>query len=138
MSEEGKSLKDSIETLNYLITQLIVELKQLNDNLQNLGFLQANKQLIEKEQKKEEKKEGFKGDEAALQRYLKDQCPTVWANLSDIKRFKSGDFLIQFDYVDSDTYQKMAEELKEKLGAYYSKKYKGFIVPGAQQGGSKK
>jgi len=134
MSEELKELKDEIKQLNYFLTQLIVEMKQLNDNLQNLGFLQANKQLIQKEQKQEKREEGFKGDVADLQRYLKQMCPTVWANLSDIKRFKSGDFLITFDYVDSNTYQKMAEELKEKLGAYYSKKYRGFIVPGAQGG----
>jgi len=135
MSEEGKGLKDSIETLNYLITQLIVELKQLNDNLQNLGFLQANKRTIQEFQEEKREKQGFKGDKSALMRYLKEKCPTVWANLDEVREFKSGDFLITFDYVDSSTYEKMSKEIKENLDGYYSKKYKGFIIPRAKEQG---
>lgn len=134
MSDEPKSLKENIETLNYLLTQVIVELKQLNSTLQDLDLIQANRQVIGKTEKKTKRKEGFKGDKAALERYIKQKCPNVWANMEEIKQMKSGDFLITFDYVDSNTYQKMAEEVKEVLDGYYSKKYRGFIIPGAGGG----
>lgn len=136
MNKDEKTIKDSVETLNYLLTQLIVELKQLNSTLQDLTFLTANKKMIQKEQKREDDK-GFAGDKAALERYLKEKCPTTWKNMDEIKEFKSGDFLITFDYVSSDEYKRMAEEIKEHLNGYYSKKYRGFIVPRSKAGGKR-
>lgn len=134
MNKDEKTLKDSIETLNYLMTQLIVELKTLNDSLQNLTLLQANKRVTQELKEEKKAEEGFAGDKAALERYLKQKCPTTWANLEEIRQMKSGDFLLTFDYVTSDVYQKMSQEIKEALGGYYSKKYRGFIIPAAGGG----
>lgn len=130
MNKDEKTLKDSIETLNYLLTQVIVELKQLNSTLLDLGLIQANRQVIGKTEKKTKRKEGFKGNEEQLERYIKQKCPTLYKHLEEIYRMKSGDFLITFGYVKGNEYQKMAEEVKEALGGYYSKKYRGFIIPG--------
>ena len=135
MDKDEKTLKDSIENLNYLLTQVIVELKQLNSALMDMTFLTANKKLVKQEQKREQEDKGFAGDKAALERYLKQKCPTTWKNMDEIKEFKSGDFLITFDYVSSDEYQRMAEEIKEHLNGYYSKKYRGFIVQRSRAGG---
>lgn len=134
MSEEQKSIKDSIETLNYLMTQLIVELKQLNGTLMDMTFLQANKKLVKQEQEKREDDKGFAGDKAALERYLKEKCPTLWANLDEVRQMKSGDFLVTFEYMQSHDFEKAAKEVKEALNGYYSKKYRGFIIPGAGGG----
>jgi len=128
MSEEIKGIEAELKQLNYFLAQLIVEFKQLNDHLSNYNLLIANKQAIKQEEKEEKEEEGFKGDKDALIRYVKDQCPTLWANLAEVKEFKSGDFLVTIEYVSNNEFKKIANEVKQKLGGSYSKKWKGFIV----------
>ena len=134
MSDELQALKEELKQLNYFISQMVVELKRLNDNLENMNLLMANREVIREEQKEEKRPEGFKGDIAALQRYIKVKCPTVWKHLDDIRALKNGDFLILFEYVKGATYEQMAEEIKQTLHGSYSRKYKGFIIPGAREG----
>jgi len=128
MSEELKALADELRQMNYFLSQLTIEMKQLNDHLSNFNLLVANRQTIKQEEKEEKEEEGFKGDKDALIRYMKDQCPTLWANLAEVKEFKSGDFLVQIDYVSTSDFKEIAREVKKALGGSYSRKYKGFII----------
>ena len=128
MSEEIKGIEAELKQLNYFLAQLIVEFKQLNDHLSNYNLLIANKETIKQEASEEKEEEGFAGDKDALIRYIKDKCPTLWANLAEVKEFKSGDFLVTIDYVSNAEFKKIAREVKKALGGSYSRKYKGFIV----------
>ena len=128
MSEELKGIETELRQLNYFLSQLVIEMKQLNDHLSNFNLLVANRQTIKQEEKEEKEETGFKGDKDALIRYMKDKCPTLWANLSEVTEFKSGDFLVTIDYVSNAEFKKIAREVKKALGGSYSRKYTGFII----------
>ena len=119
MSEEIKGVEAELKQLNYFLAQLIVEFKQLNDHLSNYNLLIANKQAIKQEEKEEKEETGFKGDKDALIRYMKDKCPTLWANLSEVTEFKSGDFLVTIEYVSNNEFKKIANEVKKAFFQFF-------------------
>jgi len=117
------------------LDDMIYELKRIAAALETIAQT-VSPQVIEKapaqgKKSGQKKAKGIKNGKE-LSAIIARECETLHENLKDIKKFKSGDWLIKIDYVDTDTFKEIAREAEEALGAKYSRKYRGFIVKGGE------
>ena len=128
MSEEGveKALQEIVRALN----GIELELKSLNSLLSDY-FSRATTFRPVGEPEPGAKRNGkvFRGSREDFEKQLREIDKHVWALVEDIREMPSGDLLVMFDYLSSDEYEHVRQILKEHFGAYYSKRYRGFIVP---------
>jgi len=128
MSDEEmvRALMDIAQALN----RIELELKSLNSLLSDY-FSGATTFRPVGEPEPGAKRNGkvFRGSREDFEKQLREIDKQVWALIEDIKEMPSGDLLVVFDYLSSNEYEHVRQVLKEHFGAYYSKRYRGFIVP---------
>ena len=118
------------EKLIRALDQIVLELKTLNSTLLNiLDVLQRTERQGKANGSERSRKQGRKLTKDELEKEIREKDKRIWKLIEEIKEMPSGDLLIQFDYLKSDEYEKVRDFLKTNFNAYYSKKYRGFIVP---------
>jgi len=133
----NEDLSKQLELITEAIIDLSGEVKKLREALGGAVKEQSKAQLRHDTAATRGRRKGNTNDEIyyktakELLTAIKESAQTLHEHINNSKRFKSGDFLIQIDYVDKDTFKEIAREAEE-LGGKYSKKWRGFIFKGEE------
>ena len=117
------------------LDDIVLQLKRLASALEaiaqslNTEEIRVEPKKNSRESARKEKVERTWKSYRELNKAIKEEAPTLLENIKDVKRFKSGDFLIKIDYVSNEDFKRIADEARA-LGGEYSKKYRGFIFKG--------
>lgn len=127
-SDPSFSFEDVIERLD----KLNMTMKRIAAALETIAqtvspeIIEVGKTQRSERGKKEGKQKRTYSSAKELISTIAEEAPTLHENMSNTRRFKSGDFLVKIDYVDNDTFKQIAREA-ESIGGEYSRKYRGFI-----------
>jgi len=132
---ESEDITAALDLIAEAIIDLSGEVKKLREAIEKISAegkstpLKHDTASTRRKKKGEEQSEVVYKSAKELLTAIKEEAPDLHENIKNSKRFKSGDFLVQIEYVDSDTFKRIAREA-EALGGKYSKKWRGFIFPG--------
>ena len=113
------------------LNDLVEELRRIRVALERIAqSVNPEEVTVQPTVEKKEEKKAWKSYKE-LNAAMKENAPTLVKHIKNARRFSTGNYLVQIDYVDKDEYRKIAEEAKA-LGGQYSKKYRGFIFQGVK------
>lgn len=117
------------EDMYIMLSNLEEELRRIRVALETIAQSLNHEELtVQAKPSREEIKQAWESYKELLTA-LKEIAPTLASHIKNAKRFSTGNYLIQIDSVDKETYKKiLAEGLR--LGGSYSRKYHGFIFKG--------
>ncbi len=130
MNEETEPVEEfSVEDVIERLDNIAYQLQRIAAALETIQQTVSPQHLEVSPKVKEEVKKQLWSSYKELAGAIKEKAPTLHENIKNARRFKTGNYLVQIDYVDSATFKKIANEARS-LGGEYSKKYRGFIFQG--------